>query len=389
MIFTVPTKDLADAVNFAVRAVPAKPPTPILAGMFLIVENGTLRMEGFDYEQSASAEAPLSSTDGDGRVLVAGHLLAAIVRALPGAETKFDVDPTGSVKVTSGKAKFTLRAIPDGDYPSMPSMPKKAGELPADQFAAAVRRVSNAASRDQAVPLLSGVQIGFQPSEGKLTLIATDRYRLAKTAIPYTPADPAADPFTVVVPARVLDSASKSMPTGTITLYGEAGEAQPTLGFGGDGRTSTSRILSGQYPAVERVIPTDESLQHNIGFDRGEFIAAANRVALVAEPNAPILVAVNGGTITLSAGTGENANATEEMPCDYDGTDQFTIGFRPQYITDALGNCETSQATLQLAEPGKPTIVRQIHDPKKGKDDNPDAGKVDDSYTYLIMPVRI
>src|SRR5690606_5735067 len=168
----------ADAITWTARALPARPAVPVLAGMRLDIADAadTLHLSGFDYEVSARASVDVQVEEA-GSVLVSGRLLAEIVRNLPPHPVELRVEGSRAL-LTCGSTRFTLLTLPLEDYPSLPPMPRTTGSAPADVFATAVRQVLPSTSRDDTLPMLTGVHLAFRGDT--ILLAATDRYRIAE-----------------------------------------------------------------------------------------------------------------------------------------------------------------------------------------------------------------
>lgn len=206
MKFRVAREDLADAVAWVAKSLPARPPVPVLGGILLEVTDSTLTVAGFDYEVSTRAQVSVDA-DSDGRVLVSGRLLSEIARALP--PKPVDISVQGSrVTIVGGSARFSLPTMPVDDYPSLPEMPSTAGTVDGAEFAEAVSQTAVSAGRDETLPMLTGIRLEIEGEH--LTLAATDRFRLAVRELAWNPAT--SDPSTaVLVPARTLADAAKTL----------------------------------------------------------------------------------------------------------------------------------------------------------------------------------
>src|SRR5256885_1863271 len=184
MKFRVERDALADAVAWTAKSLPSRPSVPVLAGVLLRVSAGKLTVSGFDYEVSSQVSTEVQS-DADGAALVSGRLLAEITKALPAKPV--EVAAVGShLELVCGSARFTLPTMPVEDYPTLPEMPSTAGTVEAAEFAGAVAQVAVAAGRDDTLPLLTGVRMELEGST--MTLLATDRYRLAIKELEWRPA---------------------------------------------------------------------------------------------------------------------------------------------------------------------------------------------------------
>ena len=379
MKFRVERDALADAVAWAARSLSARPTVPVLAGLLLSVEDDSLSISGFDLE--ASTEVDVDVTGGEsGQALVSGRLLADITKALP--PHPVDVAVSGSrLSIACGSARFTLPTMPVEEYPKLPTMPSTAGTVDAGEFATAVAQVAVAAGRDDTLPMLTGVRLEIEGA--KLTLAATDRYRLAVRELTWNPQDPSADAAQVLVPARTLADAAKSLAHSqslTIALSsGGAGEG--IIGFTGttSGRASrtTTRLLDATFPAYRSLLPSEWASSAEVPV--GPLVEAVRRVALVADRNAPVRLEFADGAVALSAGGDDEGRAEEQLEVSYEG-EAITTAFNPQFLLDGLGSLSVSTARLLFTSSNKPVVLRPA---------GPQDGADGMDYTYLIMPVRL
>ncbi|CCH22101.1 DNA polymerase III, beta subunit (fragment) [Micromonospora lupini str. Lupac 08] len=177
---------LAEAVAWTAKSLPNRPSVPVLAGVMLRVTDGNLRVSGFDYEVSSQVTVEVQG-DADGAALVSGRLLAEITKALPAKPV--DIAAVGAhLELVCGSARFTLPTMPVEDYPALPEMPQSAGTVDAAAFATAVSQVAIAAGRDETLPMMTGVRVELSGST--LSMLATDRYRLALREIQWSPDRP-------------------------------------------------------------------------------------------------------------------------------------------------------------------------------------------------------
>jgi DNA polymerase-3 subunit beta len=186
MKFRVERDALGEAVAWVARALPSRPVVPVLAGLLLEAGDG-LVLSCFDYEVSARVRIDADVAE-PGSALVPGRLLAEITRSLPSQSAEFSL-AADAVGLTCGSAEFMLVTLPIEEFPALPEPPSAAGTVDGGLLAAAAGQVVPAASRDDTLPMLTGVCLDFDG--GTITLAATDRYRLAVREIPWTPADPA------------------------------------------------------------------------------------------------------------------------------------------------------------------------------------------------------
>ncbi|MCG2801217.1 MAG: DNA polymerase III subunit beta [Cellulomonas sp.] len=373
MRFQVERDVLADAVTWTARSLPTRPPVPVLAGVRIEADAaGGLQLSSFDYEVSARATVPAAVTE-PGVVLVSGRLLAEISRSLPNKPVDVVMDGT-KVVVTCGPSRFTLLTMPVEDYPSLPTMPPATGVVDGDAFTHAVGQVSVAASRDDTLPLLTGVRMEIEGE--RVTLLATDRYRLALRELTWRPTNPQVSTV-ALVRARTLTDAARSLGSaGEVTVALSTGGGVDLIGFEAGGRHSTSLLVDGDYPAVRRLFP-DQTPIHAV-LDRAGLIEASKRVSLVAERNTPIRLSFSDGQVVLDAGQGDDAQASEALEATLVG-DDISVAFNPQYLLDGLAAIDTPFVRLAFTHPNKPVeFTGQV---EATGDDLRD-------YRYLLVPIR-
>ena len=378
MKFRVERDVLADAVAWAARSLPVRPSAPVLAGLLIETDADGLMLSTFDYETSARATVPAEVSD-EGRALVSGRLLADICRSLPNKPVDMTIDGA-KVSLTCGSARFSLQTMPVEEYPALPDMPQATGTVRSDLFANAVAQAVVAAGRDDMLPVLTGVRLEIDGSE--LALLATDRFRLSLRELSW---DPGATDITAaaLVPARVLADTAKSLTAGpevTIALS-TSGAGEGIIGFegsaGGGVRRTTTRLLDGEFPKVRTLFPSDQTTIARV--DRATLVEAVKRVSLVAERNTAVQLAFTEGMLTLDAGSGDEALATEQIDATVNG-DDITTGFNPQFLLDGLTALESPVVEMAFTQPSKPAVMAGVDSPE---------GEADLAFRYLLMPRRL
>jgi DNA polymerase-3 subunit beta len=393
MKFRVERDVLADAAAWVARSLPARPPVPVLGGVLLEAVSGPsgdrLTVSGFDYETSARVE--LDAVIGDaGRVLVSGRLLADITRALPGKPVDVVVDGARAT-IACGNSRFSLPTMPVEDYPQLPAMPQVAGVVPGDVLAQAVQQVAVAAGRDDTLPMLTGIRLEIDGP--RLTLAATDRFRLAVRELEWTPED-AGLTTSVLIPARTLADVAKTLAgAGPVELALSAGDGM--LGITGGGRRATTRLLDAEFPRFRQLIPAEHTSAAIV--EAAVLVEAIKRVALVTDRVAQVRMEFGDDGLRLAAGGDEVGSAEEELPCELDGA-SLTIAFNPGYLLDALGALHTPRARLTFTTPNRPALMSPAAAQADAEGDTADepgtsAPARDEApangYLHLLMPVRL
>jgi len=372
--FRVERDVLADAVTWVARGLPTRPPVPVLAGLMIEAsDDGTLTLSAFDYEVSAKITVPADVAE-PGTVLVLGRLLADISRNLPARPV--DVATEGNkVQVTCGSTRFNLLMMPADDYPTLPASPALSGTIAGDVFTQAVAQVSIAADRGDTLPILTGVRVEIQGD--KITLLATDRYRLAMRELTWNPESTDAS-HVALVKARTLSDTAKALGAlGSVEIHlGGGGVGEGLIGFEAGQRRSTTRLLDGEYPKVTSIFPSSADTVSVI--ETEALVEAVKRVALVAERNTPVRLRFTDGQVAIDAGTGDGAQASEAVEAVLTGP-EIEIAFNPQFLLDGLGAVGTAYSRLSFTQSGRPAVLSG-----QAKLD----GDADTSYRYVLMPVR-
>jgi DNA polymerase-3 subunit beta len=372
MKFRVAREDLADAVAWVARSLPSRPPVPVLGGILLTVEGDTLSVGGFDYEVSTRAEVSVDAQTG-GTALVSGKLLAQITSALPAKPVDVEVDGA-KVAIRCGSARFSLPTMPVDDYPALPDMPETSGTVSASAFADAVSQAAVAAGKDDTLPMLTGIRVEIDGE--RITLAATDRFRLAVRELGWAPALP--DTSTaVLVPAKTLADTARSMAgEGEVTIA--LGEG--LMGLAAGGRRTTVRLLDVEFVKYRSLLPTEHSTTVDVSV--AELSEAIKRVALVTDRGHHLRMQVTDGSLGLAAGGDDEGSAEEELAVTADGA-ELLIAFNPGYLLDGLGVLRTDTVRLAFTTPARPALLLPVAAESDG------AAPADPAYRYLVMPARL
>ena len=377
MKFRVDRDALAEAVAWAARSLPVRPSVPVLSGVMIEAGSEGLELSTFDYETSARATLP-AEVGVEGKALVSGRLLADICRSLPTRPVEMVLEGT-RVSLTCGSARFSLQTMPVEDYPTLPEMPGASGTVKSDDFAHAVAQAVTAAGRDDMLPVLTGVRLEIDGST--ISLLATDRFRLSHRELTWNPKTPDAT-LTALVPAKVLSETAKSLTAGSeVTIALAAGRSgEGIIGFEGQApggtRLTTTRLLDGEFPKVRSLFPHEHQTVATV--DKAALIESVKRVALVAERNTAVQLAFDDGVLTLDAGSGDEAQASESVEASVNG-DAITTGFNPTFLLDGLTAIDEQVVELAFTQASKPVVLSGL----------PDNGEEIPTFRYLLMPRRL
>ena len=374
MKFQVNKDVLNEAVSFAVRLLPQRTTLPILSGILIEADANALRLSVFDYDTSAQVEI-VAKVEESGRVLVSGRLLAEIVNKLPNAPVEFSTDGT-KVQVNCGSAKFSLSTMPIDEYPTLPEIPPVTGTVSGDDFASAVSQIAIAASREDVTPVLTTVLL--ETSEKQISMVATDRYRVAIKDIPWNAKDKTEQ--TALIPAKTLQEIAKTFSNqGEISISINPSEDRDMIAFKANNRSVTSRLIKGNFPAVKTLFP--ETIEAYAIIQTSDLLDSTRRVSLVLERESPIKYTFTKETLSLEAASGETAQASENINVQLTGSD-VVVSLKPQFLIDGLAGVNTEFVKIGFTNsdnPNRPSpVLISAHETKDSE--------TKDSYRYLLQP---
>ncbi len=347
---------------------------PILSNVLIEAEgDNSLKVMATDLDLQV-VEHMDASVDSAGSITVSAHLLFDIARKLPeGSQVSLEA-AENRMAVKAGRSRFSLPTLPRDDFPVIVEgdLPTSF-ELPARTLAELIDRTRFAISTEETRYYLNGIFLHVSDeAEPVLKAAATDGHRLARFTLPRP--EGAEGMPDVIVPRKAVAELRKLLEEamdGNVQIDLSASKIRFTLG-GEGGVVLTSKLIDGTFPDYSRVIPTgnDKLLR----LDPKSFHEGVDRVATIAtEKTRAVKMGLDKDKVTLTVTSPDNGTATEEVPAEY-GADGFEIGFNAAYLKDILGQIDSDNVEIHLADAGAPTLIR--------KDENSPA-------LYVLMPMRV
>ena len=366
MKFTCPKRAFYEALQSVSRAIASRSTLPILGNVYLEARDGQLKLVTTDLEIGMTCILPL---DGgvEGAVTVPERVLQDVVGNLPDAELTITADERNLLSISSGKSQYTIHGLPADEFPILPQVPSDTViSIPGPVLRDLVRKTLFAAGTDESRVILTGCLLSW---DGQVaTMVATDTHRLAVKRVPVS--GQFSQPVSVIIPSRALTELLRVLGNSEDPVDIHVGESQVLFGVG---RVRlVSRLIEGQFPAFDRVIP-QESTKHLV-VNRQQFYDAVRRASIVArvESNKIIVRSVD-STLTIEAETGEIGKAYEEIPMSLEG-DEVSIAFNAEYLQDVLAVLDTETVEIGLTGPLNPGLLRA-----EGEGD----------YQYVVMPMQM
>ena len=373
--------ELNSSLQLVSRAVAARPTHPVLANVLLTADaaTGRLSLTGFDLSLGIQTSLP-AAVESSGAITLPARLFGEIVSRLS-ADSPISLScPEGEeqVELTSHSGSYRMRGMPADDFPDLPLVQTGTPiRLDAESLVRGLRATLFASSGDEAKQLLTGVHLQLG-AEG-LECAATDGHRLAVLRLPHALAGEAAaeggEPFAVTVPARSLRELER--------LLAGRGSGEPLSLFCERGQVVvlsadqvlTSRSLDGTYPNYRQLLPP--SFQRRILLDRRGFVAALERVAVLADQhNNVVKLSADpaAGKVMIRADAQDVGSGSEALPAEIEG-EALEIAFNVRYLLDGLKAMTAERVALQANAPTTPAVLVPVDG--------------EETFTYLVMPVQI
>jgi DNA polymerase-3 subunit beta len=340
---------------------------PILANVLIEANGDEVRMLATDLEVALRSRCHAAVTK-SGSLTLPAKKLYEIVKALPETDVRIEEDKNG-VKVAADHFDSRMQTLPREDFPTLPDASGKAkATLPRGPLKEMVAKTQFAITGEDTRYFLNGAKFVLTPDS--MTLVATDGHRLALVQVTHSVG--ITEDIGVILPKKTLLELGKLLLDGDGDVVFESGENH--LFFEVGGRMLISRMIDGQFPAYERVIPKGNDKQ--IEFDRERLTNAVKRVALLSnERSRAVKFEIGKGNVDVTSSSSEFGEAREALAVDYTGT-AMTISFNAQYVLDFLNVVETDIVVLSLKDEVSQAVMKPV-------------GAQGYDYTYVIMPMRI
>ena len=371
MNVSVMQENLARGLSVVSRAVSSRATLPVLANVLLKTENNGLKLTATNLEIGINCWVP-GKVEEEGEITVPAKLLTDLVLSLPNQRIDLELSAKDrTLKVTSGGSRSSIKGIDADEFPVVAAI----GDAPATSADSralrdALGEVVFAAASDESRPILTGVLTKLAGDQ--MTLAAADNYRIAVRSL--TTSRPVAPEMSIVVPARSYAELVRILPDAEQQIEITVTPNKSQVLFHMEGIDLVSRLIEGQFPNYEPVIPSGHTSRAVV--DRESFLAGARRASIFARDSANIVKIELGGEagegVAITAHAADVGDNADMLEASVEGQ-PTTIAFNARYLIDVLANLGADEAALELSGPLAPGVIRGI-----GKDD----------YVHVIMPVR-
>ena len=367
MRFTVSQSSLAKALAVVSKGIATHSTIPVLGGVFMRAENGTLEMQASDLDTSIRHKIA-ANVEEEGSTVLSGKMLSNIVKNLTDAAVTFD-GGDGTIHVTCEKSSYHLNTLNPAEFPLFPEVAMESSvELPSDTLSEMVDKVYKVTSRDSSRPILAGVLLNVD--QNLVRLVATDSYRLVvcDTNVETSTLE---GTFEMIIPGTVFHDVL-SLPSDTQTIIIGSSANQVIFVFGNT--TYVSRRIEGNFPNYRQLLPS--SCQTSVKVPVADLNGALKRVSAISTSNSSVRfdVDVDGALMTLSSTSPDQGDAREQVNVEATGASN-SICMNYRYVFDCVNALPSgTEVTLELQESMRPGVFKSY-------------SKI--NYLYLLMPVRM
>ena len=375
MELVVRKTDLLRELQLFQGIVERKNTIPILANVLIEAGGDEVKFLATDLEVGLRSKCSASVAKG-GSLTLPAKKLYEIIKALPETDVRIEEDRNG-VKVAADRFDSRMQTLPREDFPTLPEATGTySATLPRDVLRQMVAKTQFAITGEDTRYFLNGALFILRPDS--MSLVSTDGHRLALITVPRErpkgKGKGAAedDEVRVILPRKTLLELGRLLAEGEGDIHYERGENHLFFDIGG--RLLISRMIDGQFPAFERVIP--KSNDKRVEFDRDRLTSAVKRVALLSnERSRAVKFQIDSGRVEIASSSPEFGEAKEVLIVDYAGP-PVTICFNAQYVLDFLAVAETDGVSLEFKDEMSQAVMKPLN--AEGYD-----------YTYVIMPMRV
>lgn len=311
-----------------------------------------------------------------GGVTISARKLFEIIKELPSGDIELTTGENNWTTIQTGKSQFKIVGLPSADYPALPAIEREGlTPLSGDGLLELIRKTLFAAGDNDARYILNGLLVTLINTEKKTTLrlVGTDGHRLAVAEHEMSQAGGKGVPQEIkaIIPKKAAQEMRR--------LLEEGGDGEPLIGFAKNlmifrksGLLLTSRLMEGNYPNYQQVIPKDGGKQ--ISVNRIELESALRRVSVLSKDKASaVKVSFAPGKMTLFSSSPDYGEATEELPARYEG-EALSSGFNARYLLDVFGVMDGERVSLQIETPLSPCLIQESESP---------------GFKCVVMPIKI
>ncbi len=365
MRLSIPQPQFLKHLQMVEHAINERSTLPILANVLLETSENGLTLTATDLDVGIQCRFPLPQPIEPGAVTLPARKLTTIIRELPEEVVTLEAKKNHTATVHCGTSNFRIPGLPAEDFPVLPPTSGEEGvRIPQAALKALVTQTAYAMSMEETRFILNGALLATQ--KNTLIMVATDGRRLAVAGAPTTSIGK--QPLQVVIPSKTVKELGRLLQdeTDEVSIV-PLKDNQLTFRFGQV--TIITRLIEGQFPAYDKVIPSPS--KNTVTSQRQELINAIRRAGLMTTATSQAVVfELSRDRLVVSKESAEIGSAREELAVSYAG-EPMTIAFNPEFWLDVLKVLDVESVTIELSGPDRPAVIRQP------------------GLTYIVLPMKM
>lgn len=361
----------SDALNKAIqivqKAIISKPSTPIFSGIHITTLENCIELQAMDLNMAISCTTE-AKIENPGEIVVSAKYLSELIRKFVNEDITIEKnDNEKTITISSISSEFKLLLMNEEDFPKFPSFNgDKSIEIEDEKIKELIRKTIYACSTDDSRPLFTGIL--FDVKEDIITCVGTNTHRLAIKSVE----NKSTEPLNIIIPSKVLAEIARNLGSDVPQIV-KISLLNNQIMIVIDNVIIVSRLIEGRFPDYRRVIPSKFAVTSQVKVK--ELARAVERVSLFSSDGEYSIIKMNisGNTMTLTSSNPASGTGKETVEC-ISNSDNLNVAFNSQYVADILKNMETEEVIFSLNSSLDPVCVKALDD---------------DSYTYIVTPVRV
>lgn len=364
MKLIISRSELVSLIGKIQSVVPSKPAIPVLSNILIEAQDGQLIMSATDLTVSMRAYTNAKILN-EGSIALPARRFFQLTRELTTPQITLECDESGIATITAGTSEFKLNGMDKGEFPSLPDLAQATSfGIKSELLKDMLYRTSFAAARDDSRQVLNGIYTEIE--DNHLSFVGTDGKRLAK--IDHDIDFQASEKLHFIMPLKAVEEMTKILDSGEDSKFSIMSD-KVALEVGSI--CLMTKLLSGQYPDVDRVIP-DRSAMKSITLHKEELTTLLKQVSLfTSEMNYSVRFSFQDGQLRMQAVSNDIGEGKVNMPVDYHES-KLDIAFNPYFFIDILKHCKDETTTFGITDSYNPGMITDSS-----------------SAQYVIMPMRL
>lgn len=370
MKFSILQQDLLPVVGSVIRSIGTKITLPVLANILIKAENSKLKISATNLETGIIKFINADVAE-EGELTVPAKTFFDLISSL-GSE-KINMEAQGDLlKISTKNFNATMNGISASEFPAIPTSSEQGIFIDGETFFRSLPQVTFAAAADEGRPILTGILTEFK--KDSIEIVATDGFRLAHKLIKIGSAGN--QTLRVLIPKKTLEEVVRIISDETQDkaekLEISTSDNQNQIIFKMGQTTLSSRLIEGQFPSWDKIIP--QKTEQRTVISKDDFLKGCKLASVFAKGDAnTIKIETGDNKIKLFSEAKESGFQETEIEAQTEG-EKITIAFNSKYIIDVLNACPATQISIEFSGNVSACVIKPLGE---------------DILEYVIMPIRL